>query len=597
MLSERSWKRESAVKNKFNGISTNENRARAGSKSGKEGRNYPIMVAERLNDDPAFLKKVCHRLRQQPCAFSKAIAGTEVGGKVESIVDDGAKTPTKTNLRMIWKDGRTTNFRVKCSRTAQIHLEVTANFIKGFEAQYKKSIPARVKEALLLFTGRHPNQKQILDSIPIDYVGDKKRSLERKYNNRLTLASMHGYDDGIVSALLEWLRDNASDLFLYCFSIGEAKDRSAAPQYLWYHDTEKIDSRFEIYSIPALAKLLSRMPCEQLAESVTPGDEERIGSTINLPFGNLQYHLHALQFRHQCEKIQKIYNTRFSVAGRKTFGSKQKKSGHENELLIAEELNKNKRFRTHFCERVGFKESDFVVAQADGIHAKMEESVICGKKTAGKTDIVVMWKGGYITNISIKKNSAGQVYLVTANNFVAAYEAQYNVIVPEDVKRALALFIGEAEDSKDILDSTDLSVDGNEARRLAYEQNSRLMFDVIKNYDPQMADDLLAWMRKQIVTVFELCFSAGAVKDKTSWAHLLWYKNLVDVDGQGLDYMVPIKRVMAALKKKEDENIVCRGPKNAGSTIQLPFGHLQYHLKQLEFYQKLAKIQKVLEGT
>ena len=585
------------MKTKFNSLVTNANRARAGSESGKAGRSYPIEAARMLNNDPVFLKKVCRKLRQDPREFLEAVAGKAIGAKVESIVCDGATTPTKTNLRIVWKNGKVTNFRVKSSKTAQIHLELTENFIKGFEVQFKKCMPLHIKEALLLFTGRHSNQKQILNSISIDFVGEKIRRLERKYNNRLTLASMHGYNDSIVSELLEWLGKNAAELFLYCFSIGEAKDRSTAPQYLWYHDTEDIDSRFEIYNLATIFTLLSKMPHEELVASVTPGDAERIGSTINLPFGNLQYHLWSLQFRHQSEKIKRIYQSRFSLVGKKTFGSKQKKSGHENELLIAEELNKNKKFRAHFCERVGFDESDFVAAQADGVHAKMEESVICGKKTAGKTDIVVMWKGGYITNISIKKNSAGQVYLVTANNFVAAYEAQYNVVVPDNVKRALALFIGEAVDSKDILDSTDISVDGDEARQLAYAQNYRLMFDVIMSYNRKMAEELLAWMRNQIVSVFEICFSAGAVKDKSSWANLLWYKNLVDADGQGLDFMVPIKRVMAALKKKGGENIVCRGPKNAGSTIQLPFGHLQYHLKQLEFYQKLTKIQKVLEGT
>jgi len=28
--------------------------------------------------------------------------------------------------------------------------------------------------------------------------------------------------------------------------------------------------------------------------------------------------------------------------------------------------------------------------------------------------------------------------------------------------------------------------------------------------------------------------------------------------------------------------------------LQLPFGHLQYHLKQLEFYQQMKKIQALL---
>lgn len=83
------------------------------------------------------------------------------------------------------------------------------------------------------------------------------------------------------------------------------------------------------------------------------------------------------------------------------------------------------------------------------------------------------------------------MYLVTARNFVAVYEAQYNVTVPDKVRRALALFIGEAEDSRAILDATDISVDSEKVRGIAYEQNYRLVFEVIRNYDATMASMLL----------------------------------------------------------------------------------------------------------
>lgn len=84
------------------------------------------------------------------------------------------------------------------------------------------------------------------------------------------------------------------------------------------------------------------------------------------------------------------------------------------------------------------------------------------------------------------------------------------------------------------------------------------------------------------------------MKDCDKWANVLWYKNVIDADGQGLDFLVPINRIVSALVKNGDRNVVERGPKNGGSTILLPFGHLQYHLKQLEFYQQLKKIQSLL---
>lgn len=281
--------------------------------------------------------------------------------------------------------------------------------------------------------------------------------------------------------------------------------------------------------------------------------------------------------------------------GKNTFGSRPKRSGHQNEVLIAAALNTDRDFRARFCARVGIDEALFGEASAEGKNARLEESVM-GGKTAGKTDVAVRWKDGRVTNVSIKKRAAGQVYLVTARNFVAAYEAQYREAVPAKVGRALALFVGEAPDARAILDATDVSVDGAFARQLAREQNSRLMFDVIRSHDPDMAAALLRWLRERIVRVFELCFSAGAVKDRAKWADVLWYRNLVDEEGRGLDFMVPVKRVMAALANRGGE-AVARGPKNAGSTILLPFGHVQYHLGQLEFYQQMAKIRKILGGA
>jgi hypothetical protein len=132
---------------------------------------------------------------------------------------------------------------------------------------------------------------------------------------------------------------------------------------------------------------------------------------------------------------------------------------------------------------------------------------------------------------------------------------------------------------------------------MVYEQDNRLVFEVIRNYDANMASLLLDWLKKQISDICELCFSAGAVKDRENWASVLWYKNLVDADGQGLDFLVPINRIVSALAKNGEKNVFERGPKNAGSTILLPFGHVQYHKKQLEFYQRLKKIQSLLASV
>ena len=365
---------------------------------------------------------------------------------------------------------------------------------------------------------------------------------------------------------------------------------------MWYRTGDLSAGGFEIYSLKQIASVIhaAMQTKKARANMVRPNDDLQIGSTIAFPFGNLQQHENKLQFRHSRRKMTAL--NLMKSAKKNNFGSSPKLSGHKNEEMIAEALNKNAAFRAHFCERVGMPENEFVAATAGGNHAPQVESIV-GGNTAEKTDIRVLWRGGALTNISIKKDSAGQVYLVTAKNFVAVYEAQYKTVVPENIRRALALFIGEAPDSKSILDATDIAVDGERVRKLACEQNYRLVFEVIRNYDSQIAEELLQWLKNKITSVCELCFSAGAVKDREKWANVLWYKNLVDADGQGLDFLVPINRIIKALEKNGDKNIVERGPMNAGSTILLPFGHLQYHLKQLEFYQKLKKIQSLLAAV
>ena len=571
----------------------NRNRAAAGSEKGIEGRVYPKEIALRLNADKEFRRKVCKAISRNPLDFDTALAGESLPSRIENIVEGGKTITPKTNLRIIWKDGTKTNFRTTISDASQIHLQTTNNFIAEFSAQYGCVMPEKVKEALLLFSGSHPRQREILASISVDYVGEKVRQkVEVNYFNRLTLASMYGYDEEMPLLLLNWFRQNCDKIFLFCFSIGAARNQDEAAEFMWY----RTSNGFEIYNLEHIATVIrSAMHSRGTRETqIRPNDEWQIGSTIAFPFGNLQQHENKLQFRHNRRKMIALNRTRI---GKKTnFGASPKLSGHKNEEMIAEALNKNAAFRAHFCERVGMPENDFVAATAGGKNAPQVESVI-GGSTAEKTDIRVLWRGGALTNISIKKDSAGQVYLVTARNFIAVYEAQYRTTVPENVRRALALFIGEAHDSKSILDATDIAVDGERVRRLAYEQNYRLVFEVIRNYDARMAAALLEWMKAEIASVCELCFSAGAVKDREKWANVLWYKNLVDADGQGLDYLVPIKRIIVALEKNGNRNIVERGPKNAGSTIQLPFGHLQYHLEQLEFYHQLKKIQSLLAAV
>ena len=372
------------MKRLFPTSATNAKRAGAGSAEGLAGRAYPLLVAKRLSEDSAFREKVCRLLKRKPDDLLEVQVGKSLPRKVESVVPGGKPADSKTSLRLVWRDDERSNFLVKKDGPAQVCLKRVENFIPEFEAQFKKKIPKKVKEALRLFAGCHADQARILDAIPLSYGGVDVRKLERSYNNRLTLATMYGYDDAMPEALMSWLRKNAAELFEYCFVKGAVSDRDDRTAYLWYHSSNGADSDFEIHDLRNLSAKLRSMSAAQLAPLVRAGDRMAIGSTIDLLFGNLQYHEGALQFRHERDKIRAIAAVRLEK--RKTFGARRKRSGHENETKIAELLNTDKKFRAHFCPLMNRGVSEFQRAEAGGMNARQEVSVL-GGTTPGKTDV------------------------------------------------------------------------------------------------------------------------------------------------------------------------------------------------------------------
>ena len=259
----------------------NRNRANAGSEKGIEGRVYPKEIARRLNTDKEFRRKVCKAISRNFLDFDIALAGENLPSRIENIVEGGKPITPKTNLRIIWKDGTKTNFRTTISDASQIHLQTTNNFIAEFSAQYGCVMPEKVKEALLLFSGSHPRQKEILASISVDYVGDKVRQkVEVNYFNRLTLASMYGYDEEMPLQLLDWFRQNCDKIFLFCFAIGAARNHDDAAEFMWYRTI----NGFEIYNLKHIAAVIrSAMRSSETRETqIRPNDEWQIGSTIAL---------------------------------------------------------------------------------------------------------------------------------------------------------------------------------------------------------------------------------------------------------------------------------------------------------------------------
>lgn len=150
-------------------------------------------------------------------------------------------------------------------------------------------------------------------------------------------------------------------------------------------------------------------------------------------------------------------------------------------------------------------------------------------------------QNGKKINISIKKDRQGQVFLIGIDSFIKGFELQYNTIIPNDVKRAIQLYFGSAEDIPEIIKKYSSSKNKDLELR-----KHRLVADTLREYDPKLSEELLSLFKDNI-------------------------------KGPDIYY----------------------SKVNGGSTIQLPFGFVQWHshkktiLGQLQFHHDYEKIMKL----
>ncbi len=213
-----------------------------------------------------------------------------------------------------------------------------------------------------------------------------------------------------------------------------------------------------------------------------------------------------------------------------------------------------------------------------------------GNKTKSKTDLKVYLNSNDIVNVSIKKSLAGQVYFVRAGLFISTFEKQFNKIIPNSVRRAINLFWAEAEDAIEIIDKY-----ADKSNQKDYNMQIRhrsLNATTLKNYDKKLYHDLLNWFTENAYELALLSFSKGAVLDSNEWSDFIWYINLLEENE--IDDIFYIKDICIAAEKVAKEETYF-GHNNGGTTIQLPFGFVQWHQGQLQFhhiYEKICAITK-----
>ncbi len=266
-----------------------------------------------------------------------------------------------------------------------------------------------------------------------------------------------------------------------------------------------------------------------------------------------------------------------------------KLSGHKNEDRVKILLDTNEDFQQHFLNRIKRPREIIVKTSVGGLHETNVPGVN-GNKTKSKTDLKVYLSSNKLINVSIKKSLSGQVYFVRAGLFINTFEKQFETSIPCPVKRAIKLYWAAADDAVDIIKQY---ADKTQKRNFNLQvRHKSLNADTLKKYDESLYNELLKWFTENAYKLAKLSFSIGAVCNECDWSDFVWYINLLGENC--IDEMFYIEDICNAAQRVAKEETYY-GSKNGGTTIQLPFGFVQWHQEQLQFHHIYEKINNIVK--
>ncbi len=254
-----------------------------------------------------------------------------------------------------------------------------------------------------------------------------------------------------------------------------------------------------------------------------------------------------------------------------------KRSGHDNEILAEEMIQNDPEVRNKFLTLADKANCEITSIKASGLKEKNVESILGGMKTKSKTDLYIFLDDGSYLNVSIKKSGGGQVYLISTSRFINGFEKHFRKLIPHDAKKGMELFWGSAHDTSSIIEQYGNSYLDYETRK------NRIVADTLLKYDKNLYFNLLKWFSENIILVTEFCFSRGLAKNETDWADIIWYINKLEEND--INEFFPLKKLY-----KTKMNNINYGSKNGGTTIQLPFGFVQWHQGQMQYHHNYYKI-------
>ena len=260
-----------------------------------------------------------------------------------------------------------------------------------------------------------------------------------------------------------------------------------------------------------------------------------------------------------------------------------KLSGHKNEDLVARLVIENTMTQRELLSCANKR--GLVTGVVEGGICEQAVPSILGDNTKAKPDLKVVLDDGQYVNVSIKKSRSGQVFLVSAERFIRGFETQYKLKIPLKVKRAIELFWGCANDCNQILEQYAVMDIPYQMKR------HRLVKDTLDRYDSNFSQLLLKWFQDNIVAIFDFCFVRGLALNRSDWADVIWYKNLLNKENDE-NIMFNLEDIKTQLVRKNQ--VVQYGTKTGGSTIRLPFGFVQWHQGQMQFHHNFNAIKSIL---
>ena len=263
-------------------------------------------------------------------------------------------------------------------------------------------------------------------------------------------------------------------------------------------------------------------------------------------------------------------------------------TGHKNEDLVKKLLDSNEEFRKDFLSRIKNNNNSIINTSIGGLRETNVASVN-GKKTKSKTDLKVYLNDKKIINVSIKKSLGGQVYFVRAGIFIDTFEKQFDKPIPKNVKRAINLFWKAADDAVSIIE--EYSDKTNVKHYDLQIRHKSLNASTLERYDKNLYNALIQWFIDNAYEIAKLSFSMGAVKCVDEWPHFIWYINLLNENNT--DDILNIDDICIATKNNA-ENETHFSSTNGGTTIQLPFGFVQWHQGQLQFHHNYDKLKNIV---